>query len=181
MNGKATTRALPQKAQTMKGDTDWKRVEAMTDAGIKEAVAKDPDTFIPDAQWMKNARVVMPQAKEMVTLRLDPTCWRGSGNLAEATKLASTRCFELSSKLSKTGRVEAANIRGATMNRRGAKVFIRQEPQHHRTRCRSPHQNPQRHTQRRRDSLERCSRTGLPAAFDVRDIPLPQTRSLRDR
>jgi uncharacterized protein (DUF4415 family) len=56
----------------MKGDTDWKRVEAMTDAGIKEAVAKDPDTFIPDAQWMKNARVVMPQAKEMVTLRLDP-------------------------------------------------------------------------------------------------------------
>jgi uncharacterized protein (DUF4415 family) len=56
----------------MKGKTDWKRVEAMTDADIGQAVTDDPDTFIPDSQWIKNARVVMPQAKEMVTLRLDP-------------------------------------------------------------------------------------------------------------
>ena len=56
----------------MKGETDWKPVETMTDADISQAAADDPDTFMPDAQWMKNARVVLPQSKEMVTLRLDP-------------------------------------------------------------------------------------------------------------
>jgi len=44
----------------------------MTDAEIEQAVADDPDSFIPDATWMKNARVVLPQTKEIVTLRLDP-------------------------------------------------------------------------------------------------------------
>jgi uncharacterized protein (DUF4415 family) len=56
----------------MTGETDWKRVGAMTDTDIRRAVSDDPDTFMPDAEWMKNARVVMPQSKEMVTLRLDP-------------------------------------------------------------------------------------------------------------
>lgn len=46
--------------------------EAMTDEQIERAAASDPDTFIPDAAWMKNARVVVPQAKEVITLRLDP-------------------------------------------------------------------------------------------------------------
>jgi len=45
---------------------------AMTDDEIERAVASDPDTFIPDDTWMKNARVVVPQAKEVITLRLDP-------------------------------------------------------------------------------------------------------------
>lgn len=44
----------------------------MNDADIERAVAADPDTFIPDAKWFENARLVMPKAKEMVTLRLDP-------------------------------------------------------------------------------------------------------------
>jgi uncharacterized protein (DUF4415 family) len=44
----------------------------MTDEEITAAAAADPDTFIPDARWMKNAKVVVPQAKEIVTLRLDP-------------------------------------------------------------------------------------------------------------
>jgi uncharacterized protein (DUF4415 family) len=55
----------------MKGKTDWKRFDALTDADISRAAAADPDTRLVDAEWFKRARLVMPQAKEMVSLRLD--------------------------------------------------------------------------------------------------------------
>ena len=65
------TPTTPKSAQKMNDQTDYTRLQAMTDADIELAVAEDPDSFIPDIQWMKNARVVVPQAKEIVTLRLD--------------------------------------------------------------------------------------------------------------
>lgn len=46
-------------------------VKAMDDAEIESAAAADPDTFMPDAKWFENARLVMPTAKETVILRLD--------------------------------------------------------------------------------------------------------------
>ena len=57
---------------TMKDKTDFARLRALKDVDIARAVAEDADTFIPDAAWWKRARVVLPGAKEMVTLRLDP-------------------------------------------------------------------------------------------------------------
>jgi uncharacterized protein (DUF4415 family) len=56
----------------MMDKTDWKRVSALTDADIAKAVDTDPDTFVPDADWMAKAQLVMPRAKKIVTLRLDP-------------------------------------------------------------------------------------------------------------
>lgn len=53
-------------------ETDDARLRTFSDADIEKAVASDPDTFIPDAAWWKRARMVLPGAKEMVTLRLDP-------------------------------------------------------------------------------------------------------------
>ena len=44
----------------------------LSDAAIERAVASDPDTFMPDAEWFKRARLALPQTKKMVTLRLDP-------------------------------------------------------------------------------------------------------------
>jgi uncharacterized protein (DUF4415 family) len=55
----------------MNDQTNWTQVKAMSDAEIERAVADDQDTFIPDAKWFEKARIVMPQSKEMVTLRLD--------------------------------------------------------------------------------------------------------------
>jgi len=56
----------------MKSETDWARVDALTDEDIERAVAEDPDAapFWTDEDW-KNARVVWPQGKAPVTLRLD--------------------------------------------------------------------------------------------------------------
>lgn len=45
---------------------------AQTDAAIRTAVENDPDSFVPDAAWLRRAKLVMPQRKETVTLRLDP-------------------------------------------------------------------------------------------------------------
>jgi uncharacterized protein (DUF4415 family) len=55
----------------MKSETDWARVDALTDEDIERAVADDPDqSFWTDEDWA-NARVVWPQGKAPVTLRLD--------------------------------------------------------------------------------------------------------------
>jgi uncharacterized protein (DUF4415 family) len=56
----------------MKSETDWARVRALTDEDIERAVAEDPDAapFWTDEDWA-NARVVWPQGKAPVTLRLD--------------------------------------------------------------------------------------------------------------
>ena len=80
--------ALPE-TPAKQDETDWRRVEAMTDADITQAVADDPDTFIPDAQWIGNARIVTPQAKAMVTLRLDPDvlAWFKQGGRGYQTRI----------------------------------------------------------------------------------------------
>jgi uncharacterized protein (DUF4415 family) len=52
--------------------TDWARVEALTDAEIEEAVRNDPDAApILDAGWFASATLVMPRAKEQISIRLD--------------------------------------------------------------------------------------------------------------
>jgi uncharacterized protein (DUF4415 family) len=57
------------------GETEWKRVDALTDAEIERAARRDPDAApILDREWFKTAKVVMPEPqprKELLTLRLD--------------------------------------------------------------------------------------------------------------
>ncbi|MGH7155341.1 MAG: BrnA antitoxin family protein [Acetobacteraceae bacterium] len=52
------------------GKTDWARLDAMTDGDVAAAVRDDPDAAPLDIDWSK-ARVVYPQGKEVITLRLD--------------------------------------------------------------------------------------------------------------
>jgi len=72
MNKISTTPASPPKVPAAADATDWPRLRTMTDADIAHAAADDPDTSVPDAEWMKNARVATPDTQQMVTLRLDP-------------------------------------------------------------------------------------------------------------
>jgi uncharacterized protein (DUF4415 family) len=53
------------------GKTDWRRVSAMTEAEITRAARPDPDAQPTDAEFWKDARIVMPEGKQPVTLRLD--------------------------------------------------------------------------------------------------------------
>ena len=64
------TRVTLEEAKRMKGETDYARLDAMTDEDIARAVAADPDAAPLDIDWTK-ARIVLPPGKDNVTLRLD--------------------------------------------------------------------------------------------------------------
>lgn len=71
MTEERITRVSLKQARKMKGETDWARLDAMTDEEIEHAAANDPDNPPwTDEDWA-NARVVWPQGKAPVTLRLD--------------------------------------------------------------------------------------------------------------
>lgn len=53
--------------------TDWKRVEALTDEEIEEAVRNDPDSApLLDKDFWKHAKIVKPRNKVDIHMRLDP-------------------------------------------------------------------------------------------------------------
>jgi uncharacterized protein (DUF4415 family) len=55
-----------------KDETDWTRVDAMTDEEIAAAVRDDPDAApLLDEEFWKEARVVLPEPKELISIRLD--------------------------------------------------------------------------------------------------------------
>ena len=64
------TRVTLEEARRMKDETDYARLDAMTDEDIARAVAEDPDAAPLDIDWTK-ARVDLPPGKENVTLRVD--------------------------------------------------------------------------------------------------------------
>jgi uncharacterized protein (DUF4415 family) len=52
--------------------TDWVRVDALTDKDIAAAVRDDPDAPpIVDQEWFTSATLVMPRPKEQISIRLD--------------------------------------------------------------------------------------------------------------
>lgn len=51
--------------------TDWKRVRSLSDRQIRRAIESDPDARPTDAEFWKRARVVIPAAKQTITIRLD--------------------------------------------------------------------------------------------------------------
>jgi uncharacterized protein (DUF4415 family) len=64
------TRVSRDEARLLKGETDYARLDAMTDDDIARAVADDPDAAPLDVDWTQ-ARVSLPPGKDSVTLRLD--------------------------------------------------------------------------------------------------------------
>jgi uncharacterized protein (DUF4415 family) len=64
------TRVTLEEAKRLKDETDYARLDAMTDEDIAKAVAEDPDAAPLDIDWSK-AKLVLPPGKENVTLRID--------------------------------------------------------------------------------------------------------------
>jgi uncharacterized protein (DUF4415 family) len=69
-NKQRITRVSGDEARRLKGETDYARIDAMTDDDIAKAVAEDPDAAPLDIDWTK-ARLVIPPGKDIITLRLD--------------------------------------------------------------------------------------------------------------
>jgi uncharacterized protein (DUF4415 family) len=54
-----------------KQKTDWRRVDALTDERVRRGIEEDPDARPTDEDFWKKAKLVMPQVKETMTIRLD--------------------------------------------------------------------------------------------------------------
>ena len=70
VNKENTTRVTRDEARRLKDETDYARLDAMTDDDIARAVADDPDATPLDVDWDK-ANLVIPPGKGIITLRLD--------------------------------------------------------------------------------------------------------------
>lgn len=54
------------------GRTDWQALDALTDEDIERAIAEDPDAApLLDADWFRNAELVIPAAKIATSMRVD--------------------------------------------------------------------------------------------------------------
>lgn len=51
--------------------TDWAKLRSASAATIREGIESDPDAHPTDVAFWKDAKVVWPSRKEVVTMRLD--------------------------------------------------------------------------------------------------------------
>ena len=56
----------------VESQTDWARLDAMTEEEVERLAAEDMAELGIDPDWMAHATVVFPRHKERVTVRLDP-------------------------------------------------------------------------------------------------------------
>ncbi len=55
-----------------KGKTHWKKIDTLTDQQIDEAIRDDADAAPAlDETWFEEAELVMPIAKDRITMRVD--------------------------------------------------------------------------------------------------------------
>jgi uncharacterized protein (DUF4415 family) len=67
---KDATTGRTSKARNDKG-TNWNRLRRMTAKEIHAGIEADPDAHPTDAAFWKDAKVVLPERKVVVTMRLD--------------------------------------------------------------------------------------------------------------
>lgn len=59
------------KTSKRKSGTDWNALRHMSDAEIRAGIDADPDAHATDEGFWEEAKVVWPQPKRVVTMRLD--------------------------------------------------------------------------------------------------------------
>lgn len=66
MNDVPTGKTLPNETAT-----DWDRLRHLSDANIHAAVAADPDIIPTDEDFWRNAKIILPERKPTITIRID--------------------------------------------------------------------------------------------------------------
>ncbi len=54
-----------------RGRTNWARFDAIGERALTAAARSDPDAQPTDAKFWKSAKLVMPERKEPITMRID--------------------------------------------------------------------------------------------------------------
>ena len=58
-------------SQQRKTGTDWEALSRLSAADIRAGIESDPDARATDETFWRDAQVVLPQPKQLVSLRLD--------------------------------------------------------------------------------------------------------------
>jgi uncharacterized protein (DUF4415 family) len=71
--GRSRTNAAPtgKTSKAKRGATGWNKLRHRSDAQIRRGIASDPDVRPTDEKFWKDAKVVWPTRKTVVTMRLD--------------------------------------------------------------------------------------------------------------
>ena len=59
------------KALAEPGATDWSRLGTLSDEEIRKGLTADPEIRPTDVEFWKQAKVIVPRAKQTITIRLD--------------------------------------------------------------------------------------------------------------
>ena len=59
------------KASKAKRGTDWRKLRQISDTEIHAGIEADPDAHPTDEDFWRDAHIVLPSRKEVVTMRLD--------------------------------------------------------------------------------------------------------------
>ena len=59
------------KASKSNSGTDWKKLRSLSPAAIRQGIQSDAEARAPDEAFWKDAKVVLPTRKTVVTMRLD--------------------------------------------------------------------------------------------------------------
>jgi uncharacterized protein (DUF4415 family) len=68
---KDATTGKTSRSKRHTGVTDWNRLRGMSNAAIRTGIEADPDAHPTDDAFWKDAMVVLPTRKTVVTMRLD--------------------------------------------------------------------------------------------------------------
>lgn len=58
--------------KTLASKSDLARFDAVSERELERTIASDPDWAKVPADWYKDAELIMPRRKQLITLRLDP-------------------------------------------------------------------------------------------------------------
>ena len=70
-HAKDDTTGKASKVSKAKRGTDWDKLRQMSDTDIHAGIEADPDAHPTDDDFWKDAKIVLPTRKEVVTMRLD--------------------------------------------------------------------------------------------------------------
>jgi lactoylglutathione lyase len=118
-NKENIVRVSAEEARLMKGETDYARLDAMTDDDIAKAVADDPDACPVDVDW-SGAVWVFPPSEQDKVLRVDDdvAAWFHSGGEGARDRMRSV----LREHMEQHGERRGAAIRPAQINHIALKV-----------------------------------------------------------
>ncbi len=115
MSEKRITRVSADKLKRMKSKSDWKRVDALTEAEIAQAAAEDADAPLTTPADWTDARVIWPKGKEPITLRVDKDvlAWFRSHGRGYQTRINSVlRAFVEAQKHRRSGPLKSGAMPG---------------------------------------------------------------------